>query len=399
MRSVVDVYLGEDEVLVGRARFSLRHGQITTSFSYDETYLARPDAFAVDPAARLAGRSAFVAGLPGAFCDAAPDRWGRRLLRRGSPGALDEVDYLLGVYDRTRQGALRFKDPDGTAFYTENAKIPPLVQLPRLMAASRAVLTEDGAGQEVKLLLDAGSSTLGGARPKATVADGEVLYIAKFPAPSDGHNVMAWEKTALDLAARAGLRVPERRLVRVGADSVLMTRRFDRWQTQRLPYLSAMTLLGAHDGEVRDYTEIAEALAFFVGDPQADLRELFGRVAFSIAVNNTDDHLRNHGFVRQEGAWSLSPAFDINPQAEVTSQRATAVFGETGSGQARGLREAISYFGLGEKEARDIVGRVMKAVATWRPAARLNGASEHELRTFGSIFDQRAADLREAFSL
>lgn len=224
------------------------------------------------------------------------------------------------------------------------------------------MLTEEDAADEVKCLLDAGSSTLGGARPKATVDDGGDFYIAKFPAPGDDHDVMAWEKTALDLAASCGLTVPDSRLVRMGGEAVLLTRRFDRDGGGRLPYLSAMSLLGARDGEARDYIEVAEALASFVGDPGRDLEELFGRVAFSIAVNNTDDHLRNHGFLRAGGRWRLSPAFDVNPNPDDCAQRATAVFGECGGGQSRALAEA-------------------------------------EISRFGRVFDVRAGELKGAFGV
>ena len=399
MQPMADVYLGDDAVLVGRARFMLRRGQVTTSFTYDEAYLARPDAFAIDPSLPLAGRVGFAAGLPGAFSDSAPDRWGRRLIRRASARVPDEVDYLLGVYDRTRQGALRFRIPGETAFCTEDAEVPPVVRLPRLLAACRAVLTEGDAGDEVKCLLDAGSSTLGGARPKATVDDGGDFYIAKFPAPGDDHDVMAWEKTALDLAASCGLTVPDSRLVRIGGEAVLLTRRFDRDGGGRLPYLSAMSLLGARDGEARDYTEVAEALASFVGDPERDLEELFERVAFSIAVNNTDDHLRNHGFLRAGGRWRLSPAFDVNPNPDDCAQRVTAVFGECGGGQSRALAEAAPYFGLDAGKARGVVGRVLGAVGRWRAVARRNGCAEAEISRFGRVFDVRAGELKGAFGV
>lgn len=172
--------------------------------------------------------------------------------------------------------------------------------------------------------------------------------------------------TALDLAASCGLTVPDSRLVRIGGEAVLLTRRFDRDGGGRLPYLSAMSLLGARDGEARDYTEVAEALASFVGDPERDLEELFGRVAFSIAVNNTDDHLRNHGFLCAGGRWRLSPAFDVNPNPDDCVQRVTAVFGECGGGQSRALAEAAPYFGLDAGKARGVVGRVLGAVGRWR---------------------------------
>ena len=161
MQPMADVYLGDDAVLVGRARFVLRRGQVTTSFTYDEAYLARPDAFAIDPSLPLAGRVGFAAGLPGAFSDSAPDRWGVGS-SEGRPRACPtRLTTFSGVYDRTRQGALRFRIPGEAAFCTEDAEIPPVVRLPRLLAACRAVLTEGDAADEVKCLLDAGSSTLG----------------------------------------------------------------------------------------------------------------------------------------------------------------------------------------------------------------------------------------------
>lgn len=399
MWPAVDVYLGSEALLVGHARFMLRRGRVTTSFFYDESYLALPDAFALDPALPLTSRSGFAAGLPGAFADSAPDRWGRRLIQRGAARALDDVDYLLGVYDGARQGALRFKLPGADGFCTEDAEIPPVVQLPRLLAACRVVLTEDDAAAEVKRLLEAGSSTLGGARPKATVIDGEDLYIAKFPSPRDGHNVMAWEKTALDLALSCGLTVPVSRLVHVGSEPVLLVKRFDRSHGERVPYLSAMSLMGARDGEAHDYVELAEALGAFSGNPERDLRELFGRVAFSIAFNNTDDHLRNHGFLRRNGRWGLSPVFDVNPDPNGGAERATAIFGECGVHQAKALRGSLPYFGLSLDEGRSIVGTTLDVVSRWRSVACHNGCPEAEVRMFGSVFEQRGHDLRDAFGI
>lgn len=180
---------------------------------------------------------------------------------------------------------------------------------------------------------------------------------------------------------------------------MLLVRRFDRVGRGRVPYLSAMPLLGARDGEGRDYVEIGEALAAFVGDPNRDLRELFARIVFSIAINNVDDHLRNHGFVRTGGSWGLSSLFDVNPSPEATAERATAVYGEAGSGQARALREAAPFFGLSVEEARSMVDVTLKALASWRTAARRNGCSEAEQREFGAVFERRAQELRDAFGL
>ena len=457
MEPTVDIYLDGEGVrggvrggaahrLVGRARFALRRGQITTSFSYSDAFLASPDAFAIDPHMPITKAAHFFAGLPGALADTAPDRWGRRLIRRGWTRTPDEVDYMLGTSDLARQGALRYRvpgedesrsggrlGPEGSAGPTgsagkaclTNGSIPPLVQLPRLLAACRAVLADPEAHDEVKYLLSVGSSTLGGARPKASVLDEGVLYIAKFPAPSDGHDVMAWEKTAVDLASSCGIETPTTRLVRIGDDGVLLLRRFDRrfdrdrvdagsgegggdgkgsgigsiCGTRRLPYISAMTLLGGHDGDVRDYVEIAEGLSGFVKDPGRDLGQLFRRIAFSIAANNTDDHLRNHGFLRVGAQWRLSPAFDVNPNPDAGAPRATSILGETGVGQARALREAAPEFGLSAEQAKSIVAAVMRAMGSWRLAARRNRCREAEIHMFEPVFAQRAVELRDAFGL
>ncbi len=423
--------------LVGRARFALRRGQITTSFSYSDAFLASPDAFAIDPHMPITKATHFFAGLPGAFADTAPDRWGRRLIRRGWTRTPDEVDYMLGTSDLARQGALRYRVPGETGFRSggqsgspggragaagstgkadsTSESIPPLVQLPRLLAACRAVLADSEAHDEVKYLLSVGSSTLGGARPKASVMDEGVLYIAKFPAPSDSHDVMAWEKTAADLASSCGIETPTTRLVHIGDDSVLLLRRFDRDRvgsrdsedggtgsacgTRRLPYISAMTLLGSHDGDIRDYVEIAESLSSFVKDPGRDLEQLFRRIAFSIAVNNTDDHLRNHGFLRVGAQWRLSPAFDVNPNPDVDAPRATSILGETGAGQAKALRETAPEFGLSAEQAKSIVSAVLRVMGSWRLAARRNGCRESEIRMFEPVFAQRSAELRGAFGL
>ena len=411
MEPIVDIYLDEEgdgnpPALVGTARFSLRRGQVTTSFTYSADFLASPGAFAIDPAMPISRASHFFAGLPGALADTAPDRWGRRLIRRGWTRTPDEVDYMLGTCDLARQGALRYRIPKESGFRSgdQNGAVPPLVQLPRLLAACRAVLADQDAHDEVKYLLDVGSSTLGGARPKASVMDEGVLYIAKFPAPSDDHDVLSWEKTAIDLSRACGIAAPQARLARIGDESVLLLRRFDRdyscGKVRRLPYISAMTLLASHDGDTRDYVELAENLAGFVGNPTRDLEELFRRIVFSIAVNNTDDHLRNHGFLRDGAQWLLSPAFDVNPNPNTDAMRATSILGEAGpGGQARALCESAAEFGLTAKQAQSIVASVLRPIANWRAAARRNGCRESEVRLFEPVFAQGVDELRDAFGL
>jgi serine/threonine-protein kinase HipA len=235
----------------------------------------------------------------------------------------------------------------------------------------------------VKALLDAGSGSLGGARPKASVRDDERLLIAKFPHPDDEWDVMAWEKTALDLASAAGIRVPRARLVQVDRRSVLLVERFDREAQRRVPYVSAMTLLEARDGDTHDYVEIAEAMADVSAGASADLNELWRRIAFSVLINNTDDHLRNHGFLHRRGGWQLSPAFDLNPDPDVRASRQTPIAGvETRAGAIDALMAYADAFRVDPPATAEILGRVSDAVSGWRKIAAGNGIRARELDLF-----------------
>lgn len=413
MMRAVSVFTSVDggEALAGTARFNLRRGRISTAFSYASEYLANPRAYPIDPGMPLRSQQYHADGLPGAFRDSSPDRWGRNLIMKrqkelalrahGPLRTLDEVDFLLGAFDQTRQGALRFCAQDDTTFLSPSPDIPPLVQLPRLLHASRRVAQESEGHEELKLLLDAGSGSLGGARPKASVIDGGRLLMAKFSHPGDEWDVMAWEKTMLDLAKAAGMRVPEARLVPIGNEKALVLERFDRENSMlmgaRLPYLSAMSLLGAQDGEGRDYVEIAEAVGAFAEDADRCLEELFVRVAFSIAANNVDDHLRNHGFIRGRRGWELAPVFDVNPSPHASSQRVTSIMGTLGKDEARALAAAREDFGLGKERAAELVRTVLSAMARWKAAARLNGCPELELRLFEPVMTRQQHALEEAF--
>lgn len=272
---LVSVELAGRTVDVGTAYFSRRRDVLSTTFRYDEEYLSRQGAYAIDPAMPLAEGNHIVAGLPGAFADCAPDRWGRNLvaksirpraLREGKTSpSISEIDYLLGVSDLTRQGALRFRTRSEGPFLNPDLTVPKLVELPRLLRAADALARDPDDMSAVKDLLDAGSGSLGGARPKASVRDGERLFIAKFPHHSDEWDVIAWEKTALDLAHRAGIEVPARRLTSVGGRSVLVLERFDREVDRRVGYASAMTLLQSQDGIPQDYLELVEPDALMAG--------------------------------------------------------------------------------------------------------------------------------------
>ena len=395
----VSIDLPSGTTKAGTAYMTERRGTFSVTFSYDSTYLGTSGARPISPDLPLSDRSTTTMGLPGAMADSAPDRWGRTLVAkrlqslaraegRGSI-AVGEIDFLLGVADLTRQGDLRYQVDDGP-YLADHGAVPPLIELPRLLHAAALVEGAGGSADAmdgVKVLLDAGSGSLGGARPKASVRDGDRLLIAKFPHRSDEWDVMAWEKTALDLAQAAGLRVPTRRLVDVGGASVLLLERFDREGAQRRGYVSAMTLLGRHDGDQADYIEIAESVASLGSRVEHDLAQLWRRIAFSIVVNNTDDHLRNHGLLFEDGGWTLAPAFDLNPNP-VLGERSTSINYETSHGATRAaLFEAAAHFGVTSARADEMWHEVLEATVGWRRVALANGISQSQVAGFADAFD------------
>lgn len=387
------------EVKVGTAYFTRRRNTLSTSLEYAQDYLRRKDACAIDPAFGLFSGQHHVAGLPGAFADCSPDRWGRNLITKkvqaqalresGAAPSLGDVDFLVGVSDLTRQGALRFRATADGPFLAADLTVPKMVELPQLLRA--ADMVGDGADDmaAIKTLLDAGSGSLGGARPKASVRDDERLLIAKFPHRNDDWDVMAWEKTALDLAERAGIAVPGYELLKIDGRSVLALERFDREEDRRIGYISAMTLIGGHDGDVGDYTEIAEMLPEQGARTSDDLRELWRRIAFSIAIHNTDDHLRNHGFLRAGAAgWRLSPVFDINPNPNVAEERVTGIGGaRSRADELTGLMMYADSFDLTDSDAKRVLRDVSDATADWRKVASANGIDESELSRFAGAFE------------
>ena len=396
----VHVDLSTGTVRAGSAFMNVTRGELKTVFDYDPTYLARKEAFALSPELSMSDSSPAVSGLPGAMADSAPDRWGRNMIKKrmqadnreqGRRGQwISEIDYLLGVSDVTRQGAIRYCIDSGP-FLASDDNVPKLIELPRLMNAAD-IVDRDTAGNDemaaIKILLDAGSGSLGGARPKASVRDGGRLWMAKFPRVSDEWDVMAWEMTALDLAEVCGIKAPTRKLVEVAGKHVLLLERFDRDDSGRIPYISAMTLLQAHDGDHREYIEIAEALQVVGSAVRGDLQELWRRIAFSIAINNTDDHLRNHGFLHRGNGWRLSPAFDVNPNPDLGEHRMTSINFVTDHENAVGaLNEAAEHFDLDADSAETVWNEVRSGVASWRALAANNGIDTREIRLFSESFE------------
>ena len=382
---------------------NLRRGVFTTTFRYTDEYIASPNAWAVGPGFAL-GAQSVSQGLPGPLADTAPDRWGRNLINKriraqwsnedgvrigGAHKAITEVDYLLGVSDLTRQGALRYRVAGEESFLAADSNVPRLINLPRLLNATERV---DSGGeaemQAIKDLLDAGSASLGGARPKASVRTANRLLLAKFPHNTDSWNVMAWEATALDLAAAVGIAVPEHRLLLVNGRSVLLLDRFDRRGSARIPFISGMTLTGKFDGEAADYVEVAEAMSENCDRVATNLRELWMRIAFSVAINNTDDHLRNIGFLHADKGWSLAPLFDVNPNPNTLTARVTSIGWQTNpTSELASLLAVAPYFGLTETTCMQMWSHIQAGIANWSQVAKSNGIVAAEIEQFAPIFE------------
>lgn len=304
------------------------------SFEYDQDWLKQSKfSFCLDPdISMFSGRQYTEKNIFGMFADASPDRWGRILMKRREaikarsenrkPNKMYDSDFLLGVYDQTRVGALRFKDDVNGPFLSDDKETaaPPWATLRSLEEASRQFEKDDNYLNDkwLKQLLKPGSS-LGGARPKATVEDEQGdLWIAKFPSKNDEYDVGAWEKVVHDLAKLCGLNVPESKVEKFSKDgSTFLVKRFDRDGEKRIHFASAMTMLGKNDGASSDdgssYIDIVDFIRAYGSSPKDDLIELFKRIIFSMAVSNTDDHLRNHGFILNDKGWRLSPLYDVNP--------------------------------------------------------------------------------------
>ncbi len=402
---IVSISLSGEDIRIGKLWFHVRGHKESASFEYDKKWLDHPDKFALDPALQLT-EGAFHTGqemsLFGAIGDSAPDRWGRVLMRRAEaarakeqnrvPRTLFEIDYLLGVNDEARQGALRFSvSPDESVFLSPKHKmsIPPLVDLPKLLSATERFIADNESAEDLRLLLAPGSS-LGGARPKASVRDKDgSLAIAKFSKKDDGFNVVVWEAVTLTLAKKAGINVPLHRLEMICEKPVLIISRFDRKDGKRIPFLSAMSMLGARDNEQHSYLEMVYALARNGASPEEDMKELWRRIVFTIMVCNTDDHLRNHGFIyEQHKGWRLSPAYDINPTPAEIAPRilTTSIDLHENAASLEVAMNAAIEFRLQKKEALLIIKEVAAAVKQWRQIASEFGLSKRECDRMSSAF-------------
>ena len=401
MADTIEVHVDHDGKTrrVGSLRYVSGGRRRSSVFEYADEWLERGDAFAIDPGNLPLEELPFYtrseqSALPGAVRDTAPDRWGRHLVRRafrkaGEQRALSEIDYLLAITDQTRIGALRYRREGAETFGHDigRYRVPPLVRLPALLNAADAVHAHTDTAEDLKLLLNEGSP-LGGARPKSAVVDNTGrLLIAKFPKGDDGRSVPHGEVLAMTLAGNAGVNVAEARLQDVAGRPVALVARFDRAGGRRIPFLSAVSLLGLDDGDDATYTDIAEAIRMYSSSPIEDLHELWRRIVLNVMIGNLDDHLRNHAFLYdRNNQWRLSPAYDLNPvPLEEKAREMTTWISEEGPDADLDLaRRAAPYFAVRPDQAETVVDEVAAALHGWRSVARRLGMSAEDVAIYAT---------------
>jgi serine/threonine-protein kinase HipA len=394
-------------------RHNQRGGE-TTTFEYHPDWLDDPARFSLEPALVLS-RGAFAPSdgksIFGSIGDSAPDTWGRSLMQRSERRSAErdrrpvrtlmEADYLLGVSDLSRLGALRFRRAGQEEFQAPVAAgVPGLIELGRLLQITERILRNEETDDDLQMIFAPGSS-LGGARPKASVIDQHGrLSIAKFPKDTDDFNIVTWEAVALSLAACAGIRVPEHELLHVAEKPVLLSRRFDREAQTRIPFLSAMSMMGLKDGQSASYPEIVDALTQIGSQAAADAHELYRRMTFNVLISNDDDHLRNHGFLWiDRSGWALSPAYDLNPTPVDVRQRilSTKINLDDGTCDIGLVLSVAEYFNLDQKTAKAIIKQTAAVTAKWREVAESFGLARAEIARMASAFEHSDAAKAQAF--
>jgi len=391
---------------------SVRHtrGHEIFAFSYEKQWVKTGHAQTLDPDLQFFDGPQFLTGGKpnfGLFLDSSPDRWGRVLMDRREAilakkenrkiRPLFEEDYLLGVYDAHRMGALRFKSEENGPFLNDNKGLaaPPWTSLRELEFASiqleQNVLKEDEILKWINMLIAPGAS-LGGARPKASVIDEKgQLWIAKFPSVKDRVDIGAWEMVVNELAEQAGVTIAKG-MARIfnSEQHTFLSRRFDRTaRGERIHFASAMTLLGQTDGTPgASYLQLAEFILQNSASPNADLEELWRRIIFYIAVNNTDDHLRNHGFLLTPDGWTLSPAYDVNPVYFGTGL--TLNISETDNALDWELARSVAgYFRIKETQATEIIAQTRKVVGQWPKIASKYKIKRSEKELMAQAFEKK----------
>lgn len=382
-------------------------GRKAFSFSYDEGWIASQEQLLLDPDIVWYRGQQYPTGKEnfGMFLDSMPDTWGRTLMKRRaainarqegkSVPTLYDIDYLLGVHDLSRMGALRFKkDPEGD--FLDNDPVsptPPWASIRELQHGASLIESNEDTDEVRKWLamLMAPGSSLGGARPKANILDDEGHpWIAKFPSGNDTIDKSAWEYLTYRLAIHAGIEMAECRLEKVaGKHHTFFTKRFDRHKHERIHFASAMTMTGKSEELIRDelpsYLEIVEFIQFSGSNVIEDMHQLWRRITFNILISNTDDHLRNHGFTLTSQGWRLSPAFDINPSIDKDGL-ALNIDTDNNTLDLELAKSVGVYFRLSEKEMKIIIDEVMSSVAGWQRAAQEIGISRSEQTLMAGAF-------------
>jgi len=406
-----EVHLGRSLLHVGKLRFSFERGRQYSEFSYDREWFEGARSFAIAPDLPL-GIAPFFASsgrggdqrdsLPGALQDAAPDAWGRMLMERLYGSGLSEFHMLTLIDDTTRQGALRFCDGEGRIITGEGAApVPQLIDLEELQAIAASIERGGEVSSEALRQMAGAGGSIGGARPKANVLDDDQLWIAKFSSAGDASPVERIEVATLKLAREVGLNAPDARLVLDRTTSpIALIRRFDREGAARIPYISARTAIERHGAEQGAYTDLAQFIQQHGDNPRADLHELWSRIVFTILVSNTDDHLKNHGFVYAgDGRWSLSQLFDVNPQPERHRLLKTAIIeGEPFAASLELALEAAVFFNLAADEAKKVAHIMAQQInGTWKSIMRNHGLSGADLRSLEPAFEHQ--EMERALSL
>ena len=385
-------------------------GKEIFSFEYDKGWLKSKFAQVIDPDLQLFSGTQYLPGSKnnfGIFLDSSPDRWGRVIMQRREAiiarrekrpaKTLMESDYLLGVYDENRIGGLRFKEePDGPFLNKdENLSAPPWTSISELQEASLKFEKDEGTDSEhlrwLNMLIAPGSS-LGGARPKASIYDSAGnLWIAKFPSVNDTKDIGGWEMVVYNLAAKCGINITEAKVEKFSNHQhhTFLVKRFDRIKKERIHFASAMTMLGYTDDKDShagaSYLEIADFIIKNGAKVNEDLKELWKRIVFSICVSNTDDHLRNHGFILSEKGWMISPAFDINPN-ETSTGLSLNISGNDNSLSFELALETAEYFRLDIDEAEKIADEIKSNVSSWKAVAEKYGISKREQSSMEKAF-------------
>ncbi len=389
----------KDAKCIGIMSAHFGKGRKSFSFEYDKEWISSQEQMLLDPDLGWYSGHQFPNKKEnfGMFLDSMPDAWGRTLMQRREPQSakevgrtpkkLHDIDFLLGVYDESRMGALRYKlDPDGPFLETRSSTtIPPWTSLGELQEAVQAIESDENDEHVKKwiLMLLVPGSSLGGARPKANFTDSSNnLWIAKFPSKNDKIDKAAWELLAYRLALKSGISMAESRLTKLsGAFNTFLTKRFDRIQNERIHFASAMTMTGNYEEAIKDknasYLEIAEVIKYSGAENMEDLHQLWRRIVFNISVSNTDDHLRNHGFLLTNKGWRLSPAYDINPSIDKDGL-ALNIDMDNNALDFDLAKSVGEYFMLNTKQMEEILTQVISVVAKWRIHANAIGISKKE---------------------